>query len=115
MTAYAVWMTVLVVSYFALPSVRIVTWTALGLSGVVAIMAGVVINRPARRMPWLLLAAANLSFAAGQLIFLVFADLLKSRVLPFPSVADVLYLATYPLYAGAPLAVTGGACWMRSP
>jgi diguanylate cyclase (GGDEF)-like protein/PAS domain S-box-containing protein len=98
MTAYAVWMTVLIVSYFALPDQRIVTWTALGLSGVIAIVAGVVINRPARTMPWLLLAAANLSFAIGQLIFLVYADVLH-RHLPFPSAADVLYLATYPLYA----------------
>jgi diguanylate cyclase (GGDEF)-like protein len=98
MTAYAVWMTVLIVSYFALPGQRIVTWTALGLSGVIAIVAGVVINRPARMMPWLLLAAANLSFATGQLIFLVYADVLHNH-LPNPSAADVLYLATYPLYA----------------
>jgi diguanylate cyclase (GGDEF)-like protein/PAS domain S-box-containing protein len=99
MTAYAVWMTVLIVSYFALPGQRIVTWTALGLSGVVAIVAGVVINRPARMMPWLLLAAANLSFASGQLIFLAYGDVLHKH-LPVPSAADVFYLATYPFYAG---------------
>jgi len=98
MAVYAVEMTVLIAGYYALPSLRIVTWTALGLSGVAAIVAGVVINRPARKAPWLLLAAANLSFAIGQLIFLVFSAVLKER-LPFPSVADVFYLATYPLYA----------------
>src|SRR5690242_8219453 len=38
----------------------------LGLSGVVAIVAGVALNRPARTAPWLLLAAAQLSFVAGQ-------------------------------------------------
>ncbi len=98
MAAYAAWMTLLVVSYYALPHLRLETWTMLGLSGVVAIVAGVVINRPARLAPWLLLGAANLSFATGQLIFLVFADVLR-KPLPFPSIADGLYLATYPLYA----------------
>jgi diguanylate cyclase (GGDEF)-like protein/PAS domain S-box-containing protein len=99
MAAYAAWMALLVVLYYALPGLRIVTWTALGLSGAVAIAVGVVRNRPARKAPWLLLGAANLSFAIGQLIFLVFADMMK-RPLPFPSAADGLYLATYPLYAG---------------
>src|ERR1022692_2539470 len=57
MTAYAVWMTVLIVSYFALPGQRIVTWTALGLSGVVAIVAGGCIHPPG---PHDALAAAGL-------------------------------------------------------
>jgi diguanylate cyclase (GGDEF)-like protein/PAS domain S-box-containing protein len=98
MTAYAVWMTTLTACYYALPGLRIVTWTALGLSGVLAIVAGIILNRPARKTPWLLLAAANLSFAAGQLIFLLFTNVLR-EIVPFPSVADVFYLATYPLYA----------------
>jgi diguanylate cyclase (GGDEF)-like protein/PAS domain S-box-containing protein len=98
MAAYTCWMALLIVLYYALPSLRIVTWTTLGFSGAVAIAAGVVLNRPARKAPWLLLGAANLSFAIGQLIFLVFADVVK-RPLPFPSAADGLYLATYPLYA----------------
>src|ERR1051326_8987195 len=71
----------------------------LGLSGVVAIVAGVALNRPARKAPWLLLAVAQLSFVAGQLSFLM-AGLLGTQ-LPFPSFADMLYLATYPMYAVA--------------
>ncbi len=98
MPGYAIWMALLIISYYVLPGQRVVTWSLLGFSGGLAIVAGVIINRPARRTPWLLLAAANLSFAVGQLIFLVFADVLK-HVLPFPSVADGFYLATYPLYA----------------
>ncbi len=62
-------------------------------------MAGVVINRPARKTPWLLLAAANLSFVAGQVSFLVLTEIMEVTV-PFPSFADVLYLATYPLIGG---------------
>ncbi len=60
-------------------------------------MAGLVLNRPARKAPWLLLAAALSCFAAGQLSFLIAAQL--QVALPFPSFADVLYLSCYPLYA----------------
>jgi diguanylate cyclase (GGDEF)-like protein/PAS domain S-box-containing protein len=95
---YALWWLVLMVAYYGLPGLRTETWGLLGLSGVAAIVAGIVLNRPARRLPWLLLAAANLSFAAGQVSFLV-ASLIQHQPLPFPSYADVLYLLTYPLIA----------------
>ena len=52
-------------------------------------------------MPWLLLAAANACFIAGQLSFLV-AERIHA-VLPFPSFADILYLMEYPFYAAAAL------------
>jgi diguanylate cyclase (GGDEF)-like protein/PAS domain S-box-containing protein len=94
---YALWWIVLIVAYYRLPGLRTEAWALLGLSGVLAIVAGVVLNRPARRLPWLLLAAANLSFAAGQVSFLVAGSI--HQPLPFPSYADVLYLLTYPLIA----------------
>jgi diguanylate cyclase (GGDEF)-like protein/PAS domain S-box-containing protein len=97
LTGYAAWMTLLLVAYYAVPGARAETWGMLGLSGVLAIVAGVVINRPARNLPWLLLAAANLSFVAGQVSFLVLTEVIKTTV-SFPSFADGLYLATYPLY-----------------
>src|SRR5581483_2918186 len=96
---YTAWMAALVAVYYLWPGVRTETWGLLGLSGVAAIVAGVILNRPARKAPWLLLAAAQASFAGGQVSFLV-AGLLGTQ-LPFPSFADVLYLATYPLYAAA--------------
>jgi diguanylate cyclase (GGDEF)-like protein/PAS domain S-box-containing protein len=107
---YAIWWAALIVAYYGLPGLRPVTWGLLGLSGVAAIVAGVLIHRPARRISWLLLAAANLSFVAGQVSFLVFGQILH-RPLPFPSYADVLYLATYPLYA-AGLTIF---IWARTP
>ncbi len=107
---YAIWWAVLILAYYGLPGLRPVTWGLLGLSGVAAIVAGVLIHRPARRISWLLLAAANLSFVAGQVSFLVFGQILH-RPLPFPSYADVLYLATYPLYA-AGLTIF---IWARTP
>ncbi len=96
---YALWWAVLIVAYYGLPGLRTAAWGLLGLSGVVAIVAGVLLNRPARWLPWMLLAAANLSFVAGQVSFLV-ASLIRHQPLPFPSFADVLYLLTYPLIAG---------------
>jgi hypothetical protein len=47
---------------------------------------------------WMLLAAANLSFAIGQISFLVITQV-RHESLPFPSVVDGFYLVTYPIYA----------------
>ena len=101
MTGYALWMAVLLAVYYWMPALRVESWGLLGLTGVGAIVAGVALNRPARKMPWLLLAVANACFIAGQLSFLV-AERIRV-VLPFPSFADVLYLMEYPLYAAAAL------------
>jgi diguanylate cyclase (GGDEF)-like protein/PAS domain S-box-containing protein len=109
LAGYAVWMAFLLAVYYAWPSLRIEAWGLIGLTGVLAIVAGVVINRPARKAPWLLLAAANLAFAAGQLSFLILTQL--GTKVSFPSFADVLYLAEYPLYAAGVLIFI----WWRSP
>ncbi|MGH3244851.1 MAG: PAS domain S-box protein, partial [Trebonia sp.] len=94
---YAVWVALLIAVYYGLSAVRVEAWGLISVSGVIAIVAGLILNRPARKAPWLLLAAALAAFAAGQLSFLVAAKL--RVVLPFPSFADVLYLSCYPLYA----------------
>jgi diguanylate cyclase (GGDEF)-like protein/PAS domain S-box-containing protein len=109
LTGYAIWVTLLIATYYRFPGLRSEAWGLIGLSGVLAIVAGVVINRPARRTPWLLLAAANLSFIAGQVSFLVLTQL--GVKVPFPSFADVLYLATYPLYAAGLMIFI----WWRTP
>ena len=93
-------MALLIAAYYGLPGLRVETWGLIGLSGVTAIVAGVIINHPSRKAPWLLLAAAQASFAAGQVSFLV-AQADRASQLPFPSFADLLYLLTYPLYAAA--------------
>jgi diguanylate cyclase (GGDEF)-like protein/PAS domain S-box-containing protein len=110
LAGYAGWWAALVLAYYALPGLRTETWGLLGLSGVIAIVAGVIIYRPARKISWLLLAAANLSFAAGQVSFLVATEILH-RPMPFPSFADVLYLATYPLSAAGLIIFI----WARTP
>jgi len=92
---YTAWMAVLVGVYYLWPGLRAESWGLVGLSSAAGIVAGVILNRPARKAPWLLLAAAQASSSAGAVSFLVAPDL------PFPSFADVLYLAQYPLLAAA--------------
>jgi hypothetical protein len=103
---YAIWMALLVATYYAVRDLRPEAWGLIGLSGVVAILAGVVVNCPSRKAPWLLLAAALTSFTAGQVSFLIMTQILRTPI-SFPSFADVLYLSTYPLYA------TGMAIFIR--
>jgi diguanylate cyclase (GGDEF)-like protein len=89
---------------FLLPRWHTVLWGALGLTSAAAVAAGIVINRPARKLPWVLVAFALAAFAGGDIVY----DLLThvfGQDNPFPSVADAFYLATYPLFAGGLLAM----------
>jgi diguanylate cyclase (GGDEF)-like protein len=71
-----------------------------------AILVGVRLHRPLRRAPWYLLAAAQTFSGAGDALWSVYEDVL--HVDPFPSAADLLYLAAYPLFAaGLVLLVRG--------
>ncbi len=91
---YVGWLALLLAAYYALPGLRVGAWALIGLTGVTATVAGVVIHRPSRAMPWLLLAAGLASFTAGSVV-----EQVMGTKLPFPSYADVLYLVTYPLWA----------------
>jgi len=98
MACYGIWMAVLTAAYYALPGWHIVLWSAIGVTSAAAVVVGVVIRRPSRRGPWLLLAAALVTFAAGDTTYNVMTGVLGQDN-PFPSAADVLYLAMYPLLA----------------
>jgi diguanylate cyclase (GGDEF)-like protein/PAS domain S-box-containing protein len=110
LAGYFIWMALLIAVYYLRPGLRTEAWGLISLSGALAIVAGVVINRPARKTPWLLLSAASLSFAIGQVSFLILTNILKVTV-PFPSFADGFYLATYPLAAVGLLIFI----WWRTP
>jgi diguanylate cyclase (GGDEF)-like protein/PAS domain S-box-containing protein len=88
---------VLTAFYYVFPEKRLL-FVAIGVTGVIGIVLGVFLNHPAHRLPWLLLAAGNFAFAAGQATQIILIQLLDEEI-PFPSIADGFYLAAYPLYA----------------
>ncbi|MFI9741520.1 aminotransferase class I/II-fold pyridoxal phosphate-dependent enzyme [Streptomyces sp. NPDC052494] len=95
---YLLVVTLLTVAYLQFPARHTVLWALIGLGGVIAILIGVHLHRPARRWPWLVLAAANFAFVAGDTTYNALEGFF-GQTRPFPSVADALYLATYPLFA----------------
>ncbi|WP_187645608.1 bifunctional diguanylate cyclase/phosphodiesterase [Streptomyces sp. TRM49041] len=97
MAAVSSCIVVLVAFYYIFPEERLL-FVAIGAIGVIGIVLGVFLNHPAHRLPWLLLAAGNFAFVAGQATQIILIQLLEEEV-PFPSIADGFYLAAYPLYA----------------
>ncbi|MFI8081382.1 putative bifunctional diguanylate cyclase/phosphodiesterase [Kitasatospora sp. NPDC086009] len=102
MVCYLSWMVLFTCIYYSNPTQRIIWWTGIGLGGVAAIVVGVHLNRPAHRLFWYLLALANLSFTAGEVVQVIQMQFLHLGS-PFPSVADGFYLAEYLLYAAGVL------------
>lgn len=84
---------------------RELLYEGIGLSSVVAIVVGVRHFKTARPGAWYLLALGQLSFVAGDVLWLVLE--LRGPV-PVPSVADVAYLAGYPFVAVGVLLLVRG-------
>ncbi|BFU45540.1 putative bifunctional diguanylate cyclase/phosphodiesterase [Krasilnikovia sp. MM14-A1004] len=97
---FVVWMLALTAAFYAFPAFSRYTWAAIGLSSAVAVLAGVRMHRPSRRLPWWLLAGVLVSFTAGDTTYNILTDVLHQAD-PFPSVADGFYLAVYPMLAAA--------------
>jgi diguanylate cyclase len=74
---------------------REVTYDAIGLASVAAIVAGVRWHRPARTTLWYWFAAGLAVWVAGDLVYGYFLYGLREE--PFPSLADACYLAAYPV------------------
>jgi len=72
------------------------TYDAIGASAVVITLIAIRRFRPDRRLPWLLMASGQALFVAGDLMWNYYEAIGED---PFPSVADVLYLAGYPFIA----------------
>ena len=101
LAAYAVLTVALVAVHFALGSTgRTAVAAAIGVVSTAAIVAGAVVNAPARRAPWVLLAGATLIGTLGQCAGWV-QGAVTHAPLPFPSAADAVYLVAYPLYVAA--------------
>jgi diguanylate cyclase (GGDEF)-like protein len=64
-----------------------------------AVLAGVIVNKPAGRLPWLVLAAAQGMYSVGDALYFVLHTVLHHD--RYPDLADVFYLAQYPLICWA--------------
>ncbi len=75
-------------------------FNAIALSGALAILAGLRMQRPAQRLPWYLFALGQAFFVTGDVITYNYERFFGSA-LPFPSIGDLFYLSVYPcLIAG---------------
>jgi diguanylate cyclase (GGDEF)-like protein/PAS domain S-box-containing protein len=99
LAGYAAWMTVLIVAYVVLPSLRAGSWGLIYGSAVAAMLTGIVCNHPSRRAPWLLLVAAAACFGTGQLALLAWAPR-GTHVMRGLSAEDLASLAGLGLLAG---------------
>lgn len=84
----------LIVVVFLLPHLHVYLWGLLGVGSAGAMIVGVVRNKPAHRMAWVLLILGVGTFAAGDITYDVLTEFLH-QANPFPSIADAFYLATY--------------------
>jgi diguanylate cyclase (GGDEF)-like protein len=87
-----------VMAYYLLPlfdpgrTSQDLLFTATAGTAAVAVLVGVALHRPASRMPWLLLAAGQASYAAGDALYFALGG-------DSPSLSDVFYLGMYLLFA----------------
>jgi diguanylate cyclase (GGDEF)-like protein/PAS domain S-box-containing protein len=88
----------LIVVVFLFPHLHVYLWGTLGVGSAAAMIVGVLRNRPAHRVAWVLLICGVATFAAGDITYDVLTEFLHQSN-PFPSIADAFYLATYLLLA----------------
>jgi signal transduction histidine kinase len=74
----------------------------IGASAVVATIVGARRNSPEHRLPWYLFALAQAMFVSGDVLSYNYTRFFGGE-LPFPSMADALYLALYPSLIGGML------------
>jgi diguanylate cyclase (GGDEF)-like protein/PAS domain S-box-containing protein len=111
LAVYAVWMLALTTAFYLFPDRHLTLWSAIALSSAGAIVVGVRVHRPPHPWPWWLLAGAVTVFGVGDGTYIVLTTYLGEDN-PFPSLADVFYLAMYPVAAAGILLLirqrTGG-------
>jgi diguanylate cyclase (GGDEF)-like protein/PAS domain S-box-containing protein len=95
--AYLAGLGVLAALYYAAPG-RVVTWALIGAAGLGAMVAGILVHRPAQRAPWVLLTAALATFVVTDLIDNV-QDVNELSGESFPTTPDEIATLAYPLAA----------------
>ncbi len=89
----------LTVVYFVAPESReskLLLYNGTGLLSVLVVLHGVRRNKPAQRAPWIWFASGLGSFLVADICYYVL-ELVSENGPPFPSIADLFYLAMYPL------------------
>jgi len=88
-----------IVGYHQIPDkgTRDVAYVLIGLFGVSGIVVGLRIHRPRLWLPWCLMAAGQLLWIGGDVVFVWYENVL--HIDPFPSWADAFYVAGYPVIA----------------
>jgi diguanylate cyclase (GGDEF)-like protein/PAS domain S-box-containing protein len=88
----------LVAAVFWLPQYHVYLWGLLGLGSAAAMVVGIIRSQPTRRAAWVVVALGVTTFAVGDISYDVLTEFMHENN-PFPSIADVFYLATYLLLA----------------
>lgn len=70
-------------------------YTLIGLSGLIAVVVAMFINRRGSRIGWSLVAVSIALYLAGDAVLAGLQE--ESVLVPFPSTADWIYLAMYPV------------------
>ena len=73
-------------------------WGAMGWGAAAAVVVGTLRNRPQHKWPWILVALGLGTFISGDITYDVLTKYM-GEINPFPSLADLFYLLTYPLLA----------------
>ena len=100
---FAVLTTLLAGVFLAAPALGLtgpgvdVLYAGIATIAAIAIMIGVRRNRPRSRAAWMLIAAGQLVFAVGDVLYVTQHSILGSEA--YPGAGDYLYLASYPLTA----------------
>jgi signal transduction histidine kinase len=112
---YAATGIVAVVAYFTAAGgsvdARAAIYQAMALAAVIAVLAGVWLHRPSNRRPWFLFAGGLLLWSGGDAYWNSYQWFL-GKAAPYPSPAEGLYTAAYPLLAAGVLALMRG--WGRA-
>jgi len=103
----------LLLAFFALPQAsteQSIVYDVIGVFAIAAAIVGIGYHRPVGWRPWLLVAAGQLAFVVGDILWTIYAIQGED---PYPSTADISYILGYPIIAiGLLLAirmrVTGG-------
>ncbi|HEX3964954.1 MAG TPA: EAL domain-containing protein [Trebonia sp.] len=99
---YAAWAAALIVMITTLPGFLHAGWALLAGSGVLAMMIGVLRNRPATKAPWIMLAIASLLSIAGHATQVIETDRMVNS--PVPGISALLFLLSFPFYIAGFLA-----------